>query len=249
MENHLIENLRLLKARDKSLTYSTIANWLDETEAVVKNYFLGKTPIPEKHLIILSDKMKFNSQTIAMGPLWLPGGEHQTLLKQIRRPRAAHNSTSNYKVTLRTMLTPIVEDLPEATYELFQAEGSSMIPTVYQDDWLLCRLDSCDKIIDGRVYVLVIDNNQLNEFRKSGIWIKRIWYRRQQGYISCKSDNIDGTEGFSTFRVKVSDVQECWYPVKIITGQLADPHRDIYAKLDDLEARLEEIESELNLER
>ena len=57
------------------------------------------------------------------------------------------------------------------------------------------------------------------------------------------SDNKDTTEPFPTFILKTNQVKEVWYPVRRITANMDDPNRDLYDRLDELEGRVEMLES------
>lgn len=160
-----------------------------------------------------------------------------------RKGQAGRSVASNFRTQVRGLFNPIIDTLPEAVYEMFEVEGSSMENTIKQGDWLLCRLETVDTMIERRVYVLVIEDPKLQAYRPSGIWIKRCMHRKKNGYISCMSDNKDTADPFTTFIVKTDQVKEVWYPVRRITANMDDPNRDLYDRLDELEGRVEMLES------
>lgn len=137
---------------------------------------------------------------------------------------------------------PIIKDLEEGEYKLFPVDGNSMMHTVYPGDYLYCKKESVSNIINGRVYVLIITDQKMKEYRRSGRWVKRC-YSREKGFISCKSDNADSTEPYFTFRKSIKEIAECWYPVLKISGYLLDPNKDIYNRLDEIEDKLEMLQS------
>lgn len=237
MTEQLIKNLKILKA-DKDLTNNDLADIFGVSLAVVKNYMRGKTPIPLEQLQALSSKKEVDIDWL------LHGGTIQiNEPKQIiRKGQAGRSVASNHRVHLRTLLAAIVDDLPEDIYDVFEVEGASMETTLSQGDKLLCRKDTVDNIQDNRVYVLVTDDPDIKEFRPSGVWIKRCNHRKANNYISCRSDNKDTTEPYNTFRLKCNTIIEVWYPVMKITPHMADPNRDIYNRLDELESRIEMLE-------
>lgn len=239
MEEILLRNLKILKV-DKSLTNNHLADIMGVSLAVIKNYLRGKTPIPLSHLQALSS-------TTGTDIDWLlHGGTTQINepKQEYRKAQAGRSVASNHRVHLRSLLAAIVDDLPEAVYEIFEVEGASMETTLSQGDRLLCRMDSVENIQDNRVYVLVTNDPIIKEFRESGVWIKRCAHRKANGYISCRSDNKDSTEAYNTFRLKSDTILECWYPVMKITHHMSDPNRDIYNRLDELESRIEMLEED-----
>lgn len=160
-----------------------------------------------------------------------------------RPARAGRTEGANYLVRIRTLLMKALEDLQDGQYDLFDVDGLSMMPTMAHGDKLLCKLVTVNEIIDNRIYVIVTNRPDLVEFRRSGVWVKRLQHRKNNGYINCKSDNKDTSEPYQTFRLKPDEVDEVWYPVRRITANMDDPNRDIYDKLDELEGRVEMLES------
>lgn len=156
---------------------------------------------------------------------------------------AGLTDVSNYKAHLRDIFEEIINDLPKGNYESWLVEGNSMTPTFLSGDKLICKRVEVDDIIDDRVYVIEIKNAELDDYRKSGVWCKRLKHRKNNGWITATSDNIDTAEPYPTFRIKTSDVKRVWYPYLRITPDMSNPHRDIYARLDDLESRIELLET------
>lgn len=159
-----------------------------------------------------------------------------------RKPRLAHMQH------IIALFTEWLEKMPDGQYDMFPVEGTSMLPTVCEGDELVCKMVTVDEIIDGRVYVLVLNKPELTEYRESGIWVKRVYHRKKNEYLSCKSDNKESTEPFITFQVSVADVEQVWYICGRLTGYLADPNRDIYERLDEIESRLEMLEADAGME-
>jgi hypothetical protein len=222
--------------------FSTIWNVSDDQ---AKNYLSGRTKLPGAKIVLLSEKFGVNPSWLLTGSGEGPGGIKEIVSEpatQYRKGQAGRTVASNFKTQIRGLFSPIIDQLSEAVYDMFEVEGSSMETTLSQGDWLLCRLETIESMIDGRVYVLVVQDPNLQEYRPSGVWIKRCHYRKSNGYITCRSDNKESSEPYQTFKVNIDKVKELWYPVLRTTAHMADPNRDIYDRLDDIESRLEMLE-------
>lgn len=237
------ERLALIKAK-YNLTYSKLAEVLKVSDDVAGNYLSGRTPMPIEKMVEMCTFLRIDPDWLLVGKGINPLADLgvSDLAPTYRKAHAGRSVASNHRVHLRTLLAAIVDDLPEDIYDVFEVEGASMETTLSQGDKLLCRKDTVENIQDNRVYVLVTDDPEIREFRPSGVWIKRCSHRKNNGYISCRSDNKDTTEPYNTFRLKSSAIVEVWYPVMKITHHMADPNRDIYNRLDELESRIEMLE-------
>lgn len=161
---------------------------------------------------------------------------------EYKKAKAGLSHVSNHNAKIRSLIAGALDQFPDGNYDLYQVEGNSMLPSLAQGDRLLCRMTSVDDIIDNRIYVILVNKPELNEYRASGIWVKRLLHRKNNGYITCKSDNKDSAEPFPTFRLNTNEILEIWYPVMKMTFNMSDPNRDIYDKLDELEGRIEMLE-------
>lgn len=239
MDDKFLERLRLIADR-KKLSYSKLGSILGVSKDTAGNYLTGRTEIS------IEDAKKLAIE-LGEDPVWLFTGKISLNIEENENPygtaKAGRPPIKPYKSEVTKLLAPITNDLPDDTYRLFQVEGNSMMHSINQGDWLLCKKDSVKKIVNGRVYVLVLTNDLMNEYRHSGVWVKRCYLRDANNYISCKSDYVDSTEPYITFRIKTDEISECWYPVLKVTGHMSDPNKDLYDRLDELESRIELLES------
>lgn len=246
-------NLNKVK-KEKGWNNKDLGFWSNTSEQVISNWLTGRTPEPPVHSV------KLLCQNAGIGYAWLMGddsatqyvaepkthpSEYHIKAKAGPPPPPSHSGT-NSKAYLFGIVAEIFQDLPEGEYSSFIVEGNSMLRTLHEGDRLVCSKTTVDKIQNGRVYVLVIEDKELSEYRPSGIWVKRVEHRKENGYLTCKSDNRESQEDYMTFRVKTEKVKEIWYIVRNVTGFLTDPYRDIYEKLDDHESRIELLEQLLN---
>lgn len=230
--------LDLKNLREKAgLTQKELGKLIDKQPSTVTKWETGENQIPARLVSKIISEINHISPHLITSESFA-----SETSPTYRKAQAGRSVASNHRVHLRSLLAAIVDDLPEDIYDVFEVEGASMETTLSQGDKLLCRKDTVDNIQDNRVYVLVTDDPEIREFRPSGVWIKRCSHRKNNGYISCRSDNKDTTEPYNTFRLKSDAITEVWYPVMKITHHMADPNRDIYNRLDELESRIEMLE-------
>ena len=248
------QNLNRLK-KEKGWNNKDLGLFAGVTDQIISNWLTGRTPEPPLHSIkelcnkagvnyswlMGDDSVEMFSSNLTLAA---EGDSHLTY----RKAKAGHTISSNHRVQLRGLLAGVIDELPEGVYEVFEVDGSSMETSLTQGDRLICQATDIESILDNRVYVLVLSDPRLKAYRESGIWIKRCNHRKENGYISCRSDNKDTTEPFPTFRVKSEYVQEVWYPVLKITAHLSDPNREMYNRMDELEARIEMLEDLLDVD-
>jgi len=125
---------------------------------------------------------------------------------------------------IHQLIVGALDQLPEGNYDIYEVDGNSMQPSLCQGDKLLCKMTTIDEIIDNRIYVILVNRPELTDYRKNGIWVKRLQHRKGNGYINCKSDNKDTAEPYPTFRLKTLEVPEIWYPVMRMTFDMSDPN-------------------------
>lgn len=242
----LLRRLAVFKA-NKGLSYLDISRTLGVTEQTVSNYFSGRTKIPLDKISAIASIYHLDIDWLMHGKSSKVDNEYEGVVEEpiatYKKAKAGLLTVQNQSVIIRGLLAGAIDQLQPGYYNIFEVEGMSMFPSVCQGDKLLCRLITTDDMIDNRISVIVTDRADLKEIHSDGVWVKRCSHRKDSGYISCKSDNQDSSEPFITFRLKISEVMEVWYPVLRITGHMADPNRDIYNRLDELEGRLELLES------
>jgi len=107
-----------------------------------------------------------------------------------------------------------------------QVSGESMEPTLYEDDWVICRLlDKSDYhyINDGHVYLVVSPN--------LGIQVKRVKNRLQQhGTIRCISDNPK----HEPYELQESEILQLWK----VEWHLRSNMPEVNHELEDIQGQL-----------
>lgn len=239
MDEDFLKRIGLIK-HNKDLKYSDIAESLDVSTPTVINYFTGRTKFPMNKLVVFADQYEVDINWLLRGEEVSAYEAHdggvQYTVAQGGRAEPVHNTR------IRSLLNGLADGFQSGVYDLFDVEGASMEPTIHPGDRLLCRQVTLAEVIDTRIYVIIAKRSDLTEYRKSGVWIKRLQYRSDMGYINCRSDNMDTAEPYPTFRLKIDEIGEIWHPVLRITWHMADPNRGIYDRLDDLESRIEVLE-------
>lgn len=240
----LIAKLKQLKLYnpDKSLTNKRIGELIGEPETTVKNYMRGRPNIPEEHLITLSRELLLPDGywDLAIGKPLLRTPP-PVVTAEGARYEAPSQKSEDY---LAKIGRQALEDIsPDENYRVFVVDGLSMMPNILPGDRLICKRVEIDKIRDNRVHVMIVNRRDLNEARPNRIWVKRCALRNNGSHVNCYSDNKDSSEPYVTFPLKRSEIDEVWYPVRRVTGHMADPNRDIYEQLDELRERIEVLES------
>lgn len=241
-EEGIAVRLKLIKVR-KNLTNKDLASILGVTENTVKNYLAGRTDLTTEQIITLSGKLGVDfTWLVTGGDDPYAAAEAHDRGVEYKKAQGGRNLPNNHEVKIRSLLAGLTDGFQEGVYELFEVEGASMEPTLHPGDRLLCRMVTLEDIIDTRIYVIVANRKELRDFRASGVWVKRLQYRRDKAYINCRSDNMDTAEPFPTFRLKAGEVAELWDPVLRITWHMADPNRGVHERIDELEGRIEAME-------
>ena len=114
-----------------------------------------------------------------------------------------------------------------------QVSGESMEPTLYEDDWVICRLlDKSDYryINDGAVYLVVS--------QEMGIQVKRIKNRLQQfGTIRCISDNPK----HQPYELQEQEVLQLWKVEWHLRSHLPETNPD----LDNIQGQISSMTAEM----
>lgn len=108
MEGEKIAELKAFLKR-KGLKYKDLAVFLVVSEQDVKNYMRNKPEWPDEYISALSQTYN-----------WHFGVSDSMVNDQhieYRKAKAGHSVVSNHRVHLRGLLSPIVDDLPEAVYD------------------------------------------------------------------------------------------------------------------------------------
>ena len=249
MTEKFILYLKAWLKRNK-LEYKVIASQIGVTETDIKNYMRNK-PVWPPHL--LAKVFQENAKHLSardMEDFGLQSPEMNSFAADppvtYTKAKAGHPHTAHFKTRLARLITPIIDNLPDATYDIFEVEGSSMEPTFSAGDRIICRLDNMDKMIDDRAYIIRTDDQLLHDYRPSGIWLKRCVCRKNAWYIVCRSDNKSTSEPYPTFQIKFESVKELWYPVLRITSEMRNPHADLMEMIKAIDGRLEVVEQIVN---
>ncbi len=126
--------------------------------------------------------------------------------------------------------------LKNGSYRCFEAQGNSMVRTIFDGDLVFGRyVENLYDIKDGRIYVIVSKND--------GIVLKRVINRIQErGKLILKSDNKDGN--YPTFTIDAEDIMEVWYVTMFASRQMPEP-LDVYDRIHELESKLVQLQESL----
>ncbi|GAA4353823.1 hypothetical protein GCM10023185_14770 [Hymenobacter saemangeumensis] len=130
------------------------------------------------------------------------------------------------------------------TFRAFQVAGDSMLPTLYEGDWVICRYVEqwANDIRDTYVHVIVTEERLL---------VKRLLNRlSDRGEVTILSDN----PAYPTQFIDGRDVREVWIAVGRLSRQFANPAYDLVkevsrsrADIDELRAQFMELQSQVGL--
>lgn len=136
---------------------------------------------------------------------------------------------------IKSLPTYNLPNITNGTFRMFQVAGDSMEPTIQNQSYVVgeWKENWNEDIKDGRVYVFVIQS-----FEYEGILVKRALNRIEKyGNVLLKSDNrIYGTKTFTP-----EEIKEVWEVKLYLSFNIPDP-ATIYDRMNDLEARLIELE-------
>lgn len=136
---------------------------------------------------------------------------------------------------IKSLPTYNLPNISNGTFRMFQVAGDSMEPTIQNQSYVVgeWKENWNEDIKDGRVYIFVIQS-----FEYEGILVKRALNRIEKyGNVLLKSDNrIYGTKTFTP-----EEIKEVWEVKLYLSFNIPDP-ATIYDRMNDLEARLIELE-------
>ncbi len=124
---------------------------------------------------------------------------------------------------------------PSEDHRLFEVEGSSMIPTVYPGDIIICQAHyNLDLILDGSIVLLIT---------KESLLLKRLRHSGDPNTIIFDNDNPDNQE---ELLLNKKDILE----VMMVRGKISNvlaPHHliDSNGKLQSMEEAIEFLKKEL----
>ena len=246
------DRLRLVK-KLLNIKYQEVAILLNVTEDMAGNYLTGRTAMSIPQLVTLAKKYGFDPDWVLTGK-----GQHPAIASiefnianepgesyNTEAAKAGRHPVPHFMEDVMDEVIDMMKSLVPATYKAFPIEGTSMVPTIFEGDKLICRSVQITSIENGRVYVIRTSKGDMLSTKASGLFCKRC-YKRDH-HITCKSDNKETTDPFFTFQLKLNEITEVWLPVLRLTGNMADPNRDIYERLDEIESRLELLEQDNDL--
>ncbi|WP_312311015.1 LexA family transcriptional regulator [Empedobacter brevis] len=136
---------------------------------------------------------------------------------------------------IKSLPTYNLPNINNGTFRMFQVAGDSMEPTIQNQSYVVgeWKENWNEDIKDGRVYIFVIQS-----FEYEGILVKRALNRIDKyGNVLLKSDNrIYTTKTFTP-----EEIKEVWEVKLYLSFNIPDP-ATIYDRMNDLEARLIELE-------
>ena len=136
---------------------------------------------------------------------------------------------------IKSLPTYNLPNISNGTFRMFQVAGDSMEPTIQNQSYVVgeWKENWTEDIKDGRVYIFVIQS-----FEYEGILVKRALNRIEKyGNVLLKSDN----RIFATKTFTPEEIKEVWEVKLYLSFNIPDP-ATIYDRMNDLEARLIELE-------
>lgn len=124
---------------------------------------------------------------------------------------------------------------PSLDHKLFEVEGSSMVPTMYSGDIIICQThNNPDLILDGSLVLILT---------KESLLVKRLRHTGDANIFNFENDNVEDEEVL-TFEKK--DIIEVMMVRGKISNVLAPQHlMDSNGKLQSMEEAIEFLKKEL----
>lgn len=111
------------------------------------------------------------------------------------------------------------------THRAFEVRGESMIPTLYPNDWVICRKQEKGEAFSYRdVYLLIT--------RAEGVLVKRLIEHPEQNMLELISDN----RIIPTYKLPIQEVNELWKVEYRLTS---------YLQADITESKLNELKGQI----
>jgi len=235
---------------------SDFAEKIGVNEANIRSYLKGTEP---KFNIIqkICESFEINYEWFVSGIGTMEKGEIKELIKETKTPLVitvdSHNvdnivfvphklkagyllghSDPNFISKLPTYRMP---GLNNGVFRMFEIEGNSMFPTLpnrsivvgqFVENWIT-------GIKDNKLYAVI--SNEIED----GL-VKRCVNRiKKYNNLMCKSDN---RRNYPTQNVDPSTIKEVWEVKLHLNFELPDP-ADIYDRMNDFEAQLEELKRKI----
>lgn len=137
------------------------------------------------------------------------------------------------------MIMPSIFVKKGKQYCSLQVAGDSMHPTIYNNDWVICRfIEKAEwgTIKDNYIYVLVS--------KLRGTDVKRVLNRlEEKQHLWCKSDN----KAHRPYEIQYDDLIQVWQVEWRLSNYLADVNETLYGKVNRFEEELEFIKKHLGI--
>lgn len=227
-----LENVQGTGEEDNSTISKNVQGNVQEHVQVKKKY----TEKEGSQLFVVSEPVVHYKETNKMpAVISIDHAGHENIVYVPIKARAGYLTgygDPEFMEKLPQIFDPIYRN---GTYRLWEVDGNSMFPTLHDRDKALCRWDSISNAVDGRVYVIVTNND--------GILIKRVINRHKEGKFICKSDNNHRGE-YPPIILDVQHIAEVWYVVEARSKQLSEPG-EIYKRTVNLEGDMILMKQEL----
>jgi len=151
------------------------------------------------------------------------------------RARAGYLAGYEDPEYIQSLPTYNMPGMANGTFRAFEIFGHSMVPTFQESDIIFGRyVENFNELRDDRVYVIVT--------KQEGIVVKRVINRVHiENKLVLNSDNQRHLGEYPPIIIEPEDILEIWYGISYYSRQMRSP-RDVYNRLNDLEARLTLIE-------
>lgn len=151
------------------------------------------------------------------------------------KARAGYLSGYGDPKFIQTLPAYRLPGINNGTYRMFEVQGHSMVPSLYDKDIVICsNVSQLKDIRNDRVHVVVT--------KTDGIVIKVVLNRiEKDGKLILKSENIKEKETYPPIICNPDDILEIWYAVALISRNFRRSSEH-YNRLVDVESRLTILE-------
>lgn len=241
---------------------SEFANMIGINEANVRSYVKGTEP---KFNVIqkIAERFEINYEWLLLGKGEMQNDEEHATFVEDKRPAYtrlpsvitvdSHNEDNivlvplalkagylqgyNDKKFISKLPTYRMPGLSNGVFRMFPVEGNSMYPTLTNNSFVVGEFieNWITGIKDNRLYVII--SNQIED----GL-VKRCINRIEKyNNLICKSDN---RRNYPNQNVEPQSVKEIWEVKLHLNFDLPDPG-DLYDRMNDMEAEMEEMKRKL----
>lgn len=232
VDNYRDLNLEWLVMDEGEMIKPNVQN-LSHNESRTKSRTFLQDSKNAKNVLLNEERQENNFHTPKVVTVDKQGRDNVVLVPN----KAAAGYLTGYGDTtfIKSLPTYNLPNISNGTFRMFQVAGDSMEPTIQNQSYVVgeWKENWNEDIKDGRVYVFVIQS-----FEYEGILVKRALNRIEKyGNVLLKSDNrIYATKTFTP-----EEIKEVWEVKLYLSFNIPDP-ATIYDRMNDLEARLIELE-------